>query len=101
MSVREFVESTIKDNKIVVFSKTWCSYSRAAKAYFADNFPDEKVRAVELDDRPDIQNYLHTERTKLRTVPQVFINGYFIGGCDDLRAKPKDEVRGLINGPHV
>ena len=31
----------------------------------------------------------------------LLTDGYFIGGCDDLRAKPKDEVRGLINGPHV
>ena len=45
--MQQTIQSTIKDNKIVVFSKTWCSYSRAAKAYFADNFPDEKVRAVE------------------------------------------------------
>jgi len=45
--MRQTIQFTIRDNKIVVFSKTWCGYSRAAKAYFADEFPGEKVEAVE------------------------------------------------------
>ncbi|KAL4068823.1 hypothetical protein V8B97DRAFT_751602 [Scleroderma yunnanense] len=60
-TTKEFVEDTIRDNKIVIFSKSYCPHSRASKAYFAENFPDEEVIAVELDKREDtdeIQDYL-------------------------------------------
>ena len=36
-----------------------------------------------LDDKPeDIQKLI--ARTGIKTVPQIFINGEFIGGCSDL-----------------
>ncbi len=36
-----------------------------------------------LDDKPEERNRL-VERTGVQTVPQIFINGEFIGGCSDL-----------------
>lgn len=44
--------------------------------------------AIELDNEEngaDIQNYLH-EKTGQRTVPNIFINGKHLGGCDSLIA---------------
>ncbi|KAH7886447.1 glutaredoxin [Phlebopus sp. FC_14] len=100
MAVNDFVESTIKSNKIVVFSKSWCPYCKATKSYFATKYPEEKVEVVELDARDDgdqIQDYL-LEKTGARSVPRTFINGYSVGGNSDLQELPKDKVKGLIAG---
>ncbi|KAL4070287.1 glutaredoxin [Scleroderma citrinum] len=98
-TVKDFVENTIRDNKIVIFSKSWCSYSARSKAYFARNLPTETVFIVELDEREDegaIQDYLK-KKTNLRTVPQTFINGSFVGDDSTLQVKSKGEVQRLIN----
>ena len=40
---------------------------------------------VNVEDRPDLRSWL-VERTRQRTVPQVFINGQAVGGFVDLAA---------------
>ncbi|KND05072.1 glutaredoxin [Spizellomyces punctatus DAOM BR117] len=83
---KELVEKAIKENKVVVFSKSYCPYCKKAK-----NLLDSlgvKYELFELDERPDgqaIQEYLK-EKTGQRTVPNIFIKGQHIGGCDDLHA---------------
>lgn len=82
-----FVQDTIKSNKVVVFSKTYCPYCVKAKRalqQFTTNF-----FVVELDQRGDgdaIQDAL-LEATGGRSVPRVFVGGKFIGGGDDTAAK--------------
>ncbi|XP_068144623.1 LOW QUALITY PROTEIN: glutaredoxin [Drosophila tropicalis] len=81
----QFVRDTIRNNKVVIFSKTYCPYCSMAKEQF------RKLRVtpfvVELDLRPDggeIQAVLG-EMTGERTVPRCFINGKFIGGGTDVK----------------
>ncbi|TPX69224.1 hypothetical protein SpCBS45565_g02552 [Spizellomyces sp. 'palustris'] len=83
---KELVENAIKENKVVVFSKSYCPYCKKAKKLL-DSL-GVKYALFELDERPDgqaIQEYLK-EKTGQRTVPNIFINGQHIGGCDDLHA---------------
>ncbi|KAF8835964.1 putative glutathione transferase, partial [Paxillus ammoniavirescens] len=85
-------------HKIVVFSATYCPYSKATKSYFADNYPTETVEVVELDTRDDgfqIQDYL-LQKTGARTVPRTFIRGSSIGGNSDLQQMPKEAVKALV-----
>ncbi|KAF9458026.1 glutaredoxin [Collybia nuda] len=99
MSVKQLVDSAIADNKITIFSKTWCSYSKKAKNLFASEFPDVEAKIIELDEREDgdaIQAYL-LEKTKQRTVPNVFVNQQHIGGGDDVVASFKQgKLRPLV-----
>ena len=45
---QEFVDALIKDNKVVVFSKSYCGYCRTAKSTLASaGLKDYKV--IELD----------------------------------------------------
>ncbi|KAF8346092.1 thioredoxin-like protein [Amanita rubescens] len=84
-SVKSFVESTIGDNKVVIFSKTYCPYCKEVKALFKSKYPEEKPVVVELDERDDgskIQDYL-VEKSGQRTVPNVFINKEHVGGSDN------------------
>ncbi|KAJ3245230.1 hypothetical protein HDU78_009710 [Chytriomyces hyalinus] len=86
MSAKQLTEAAIASNKVVVFSKTHCPYCRKAKALL-DSL-GAQYEAVELDQRADgseIQAYL-AEKTGQRTVPNVFIGGKQIGGCDDVHA---------------
>ncbi|KAK7052460.1 glutaredoxin, partial [Favolaschia claudopus] len=88
MAAKELVETAIKDNKIMIFSKSYCPYCKRAKALFAKQFPEEKATVFELDEREDgaaIQGYL-AEKTGQRTVPNIFVNTKHVGGNDDTQA---------------
>ncbi|KAA1471455.1 glutaredoxin [Dentipellis sp. KUC8613] len=91
MSVKQLVSEAIDQNKIAIFSKSYCPYCRRAKALFAESFPDVETVVFELDERDDgsdIQAYL-AELTGQRTVPNVFINKTHVGGSDAVAALHK------------
>ncbi len=81
------IESAIAGNKILIFRKgtrnfPMCGFSAATVQVFdqlgepfetVDVLADEEVREA-------IKRY-----TNWPTIPQVFINGKFIGGCDIVR----------------
>ncbi|KAI0800828.1 glutaredoxin [Fomes fomentarius] len=86
MAVKDLVENTITDNKITIFSKSYCPYCRRAKALLTSKFPDTQTKILELDEIDDgsaIQDYL-AEKTGQRTVPNIFINKKHVGGCDSV-----------------
>jgi glutaredoxin 3 len=88
------VQDTINDNKVTIFSKSYCPYCKSVKQLFASEFPDVKPTIYEYvslitgegffaylascrldkrDDGADIQEYLY-QKTGQRTVPNVFIS---------------------------
>ncbi|ALC40943.1 Grx-1 [Drosophila busckii] len=80
-----FIREIIANNKVVIFSKSYCPYCSMAKEQFRKL--DVKMTIVELDYRPDgdeIQAVLG-EMTGARTVPRCFINGKFVGGGTDVK----------------
>jgi len=80
---RAIVESVIREHRVVVFSKTWCPFCAKVKDLFHTKFID--YHKVELDKHPQgaiIQGLLK-DMTNQNSVPNVFINGNHIGGCDD------------------
>ncbi|KAF8514279.1 thioredoxin-like protein [Gautieria morchelliformis] len=83
MAVKDIVEDTIANNKVVVFSKSWCPYCKAAKATLRRFVKeDTDIKILELDQRDDgsaIQTYL-AEKSGQSTVPNVFINTQHVGG---------------------
>ncbi|KAL8041961.1 hypothetical protein ABFX02_09G018600 [Erythranthe guttata] len=77
----------VSSNSVVVFSKTYCGYCNRVKQLLSQLQATYKV--IELDqesDGEDIQTAL-LEWTGQRTVPNVFIAGKHIGGCDAVVAK--------------
>ncbi|KAK9832794.1 hypothetical protein WJX81_001740 [Elliptochloris bilobata] len=82
-SLADVVKEQNAKNKVVVYSKSYCPYCAQVKGLFNKLNVDYKL--FELDqiaDGQDVQNALH-DVTSRRTVPQVFVDGKFIGGCDD------------------
>ncbi|KAI7905360.1 glutaredoxin-1 [Cokeromyces recurvatus] len=84
--VQQIVEEIIKNNKIAVFSKSYCPYCKRAKEALREL--GEEFFVIELDQDANgaaIQQYL-LDKTGQRTVPNIFINQQHIGGCDSLLA---------------
>ncbi|KAJ4968910.1 hypothetical protein NE237_015611 [Protea cynaroides] len=82
--LEDTVKKTLAENPIVVYSKTWCSYSSEVKSLFKRLGAEPFV--VELDELgpqgPQLQKVLE-RLTGQHTVPNVFIGGKHIGGCTD------------------
>ncbi|KAF8506625.1 glutaredoxin [Russula emetica] len=97
---KEFVDKAVAENTVVVFSKSWCPYSKKAKALLKDKYSDAQTAIFELDEREDgaeVQNYLQ-EKTGQRTVPNVFIKQKHIGGSDTLATLDSEGgIRALLN----
>lgn len=80
--IENVVESTISDNAITVFSKTYCPYCRQAKSAIEAAGHADKMKVLELDEMgsegAEIQSFL-LQKTGQRTVPNVFVKGQHIG----------------------
>ncbi|XP_022137238.1 glutaredoxin-C1 [Momordica charantia] len=77
----------ISSHPVVVFSKTYCGFCTRVKQLLTQLGASYKV--IELDQQSDgdtIQSALE-EWTGQSTVPNVFIGGKHIGGCDAVTEK--------------
>lgn len=84
------VERIINNNNVVVFSKTWCPYCKAAKAALNESKANYEV--VELDNRndgDDLQDAL-LEISGQRSVPNIFFAKQHVGGNSDLQELVKN-----------
>ncbi|KAL6214449.1 hypothetical protein ACLB2K_013883 [Fragaria x ananassa] len=96
--LEESVKKTVDDNPVVVYSKTWCSYSSEVKSLFKRLGVEPTV--IELDELgaqgPQLQKVLE-RLTGQHTVPNVFIGGKHIGGCTDtVKLHRKGELEPLL-----
>jgi monothiol glutaredoxin len=85
--VTERIQSTINNNKIVLFMKgnrsfPQCGFSAATVEIFEQlGAPFETVDVLQdMEIREGLKHY-----SNWPTIPQVYINGKFIGGCDIVR----------------
>ena len=86
-SILEKIDSEVKNNKIIVYMKgtkdaPQCGFSSAVVDVFnAIGVPFETRDILQdMELRESIKKY-----SNWPTIPQVFINGKFIGGCDITR----------------
>ncbi len=73
---------------VVVFSKTYCPYCLTVKALFADEL-NVKAAVYELDTMGPVGAAVQDSLASLtgqRSVPNVFIGGKHVGGCDSTLA---------------
>jgi glutaredoxin 3 len=69
--------------EILVYSKSWCPYCKAAKALLAAK--GAAFTEIDVTDDPEGQQAM-AKRAGRSSVPQIFIGGKHIGGSDDLHA---------------
>jgi len=69
------------EKKVVIYTFKTCPYCHKVKALL----DKEKISFTEIDvTHNSAQLKVLEEKTKSDTVPQVFVNDEFIGGCDDV-----------------
>lgn len=70
--------------EITIYTKSWCRYCVSAK----ELLQSKNVRFTEIDIelQPEKRAEMIERANGGATVPQIFINGDHIGGCDDLYA---------------
>jgi glutaredoxin 3 len=80
----------------VMYTSDYCPFCRMAYQLL-----DEKGVAYEkisVDKNPAIWEEIHL-KTGRSTVPQIYINGQYVGGYDDLSAADRSgELSAIING---
>ncbi|KAH9987013.1 thioredoxin-like protein [Russula compacta] len=81
-----------EETPLIVFSKTYCSYSERAKDILAryDLVPQAKIIEVDLRDDGDFIKAVLTRLTGRSTFPNVILRGKSIGGADDIATSHKD-----------
>jgi glutaredoxin len=86
-NVRELIDQNINDNVLMIFSKSYCPYCKNAKD--AAEKLGQAYHAIELDlvdNGDEIQDELEV-KTQQRSVPNIFVKGTHVGGCDDFLTK--------------
>ncbi|CZI25402.1 TPA: glutaredoxin 3 [Legionella pneumophila] len=78
-------------NEVILYTTGYCPYCIKAKELL------DRKKVIYTEIRVDLQPELREEmiqKSGRRSVPQIFINGQAIGGCDDLYAL---EAQGTLN----
>jgi len=98
----DFTDGLIKDNKVMIFSKSYCPFCKKVKEIF--NTINVPYFAYELDleaNGAEIQAYL-VDKTSQKTVPNVFINGKHLGGASDTESAFKDgSLQHMLSGDNT
>ena len=86
------IQTTIDENKIVIFMKgspsfPMCGFSAATIEVF--NALEVPYETVDVLQDPEIREGIKVF-SRWPTIPQVFIDGEFVGGCDILRQMHSD-----------
>uniref|UniRef100_R4G4D5 thioredoxin-disulfide reductase (NADPH) n=2 Tax=Rhodnius TaxID=13248 RepID=R4G4D5_RHOPR len=81
----EYINNLLANNRVVIFSKTWCPYCYKAKDLFKDLLvPYHEVVLDTMGEKGcKIQEALES-MTQQKTVPNIFINSNHIGGYTNL-----------------
>ncbi len=86
-NIIEKIESAVKENKVMIFMKgdrnfPQCGFSAATVAIF-ENLGVPFATADVLSD-PELRDAIK-RYSNWPTIPQVYIDGKFVGGCDIIR----------------
>ena len=70
--------------QVEMYTTGWCPYCAMAKALLARK--GVEFAEISLDEEPGRRAEMIERAHGGRTVPQIFIDGEHIGGCDDMVA---------------
>jgi len=69
--------------KVIIYSGRFCGYCTAAERLFQSKKTEYEL--IKVDEDPTKFDHM-MEITGRRTIPQIFIDDYHVGGFDDLNA---------------
>lgn len=100
-ALKKKVESQVKENKIIIYMKGTADFPRCGFSSQAVNvLKTLNVPFASVDVLSDDPLWTALEEyTQWPTVPQIFINGEFVGGCDIItEIYERGELEALVKG---
>lgn len=83
-------------NEIIIYTTPICPYCEKAKSLLKRK--GVAYQSVDVSQDHALRSEMMAKSGGRRTVPQIFINGTHIGGCDDLYAlEAKGQLDPLLN----
>ncbi len=80
---------------ITIYTKDWCPYCAAAKQLLTEK--GAPFTEIDIGAKPEMRAEMIQKAGGRTSVPQIFIDGRHIGGCDDIYAlDARDELEGLL-----
>ena len=70
--------------QVELYTTMWCPYCARARALLERK--GVAYTNIDLDEQPNRRDEMIERAHGRRTVPQIFIDGEHIGGCDDIVA---------------
>ena len=70
--------------QVDIYTTMWCPYCSRAKSLLERK--GVAYREISLDEEPGRRTEMVERAHGGRTVPQIFIDGEHVGGCDDIHA---------------
>jgi glutaredoxin 3 len=71
-------------SKVEIYTKGYCPYCHRAKALLGEKGVD--YVEFRVDQQPELRDEMIKRDSGGYTVPQIFIDGTHVGGCDDMYA---------------
>lgn len=68
--------------EVVIYTTTVCPFCVRAKMLLSKK--QAAYKEINLSKNPELRDEMIAKADGKRTVPQIFINGKHVGGCDDL-----------------
>ena len=82
--------------QVIMYSTAYCPYCTKARELL--NRKKITFTDIRVDLQPELRDEMITKSGR-KTVPQIFINGQAIGGCDDLYAlEDQGKLNQLLKG---
>ncbi|XP_011402602.1 PREDICTED: thioredoxin reductase 1, cytoplasmic-like [Amphimedon queenslandica] len=83
---KKVVKEQIQKSHVLVYSKTTCPFCKRVKKLFdVQQVASQVIELDEVENGDEIKKALE-DISKQKTVPNIFLNGAHIGGCDNVLA---------------
>ena len=99
MSIEQFIDNEVKANEVVLFMKgtpvfPQCGFSAAVVQILTD--VGVKFKSFDVLKDPELRQGIK-EFSNWPTIPQLYVKGEFVGGCDIIREMyESDELEALF-----
>lgn len=74
--------------RVLMYTSGFCPYCAQAERLLRSKGV-ETIEKVRIDTDPQLRSEM-MEKTGRRTVPQIYIDDFHVGGCDDLHALDRE-----------
>lgn len=83
-------------SKVEIYTKGYCPYCQRAKSLLEEK--GVQYTEFPIDEKPELRGEMIKRAKGGSTVPQIFISGQHIGGCDDMFAlENKNKLNKLLS----